>query len=276
MPGGLCIVRCERCSLVYLNPRLTPEAGGHLEGEGDFYEFSGQIVKERIETLFHMVAGFERFIPRCQRKRKRGRLLDVGCNRGFLLEAARRRGWDVMGVESSKIPAEKAREEFGLDVYGQMSELSGLEPFDIVVAWHVVEHTTDPVGFLRRTASAMRSDGILALQVPSFEFLEEYRKREELHKLVCALHNFYFTEDTLRSAICLAGLSPKWVLSNPKDLMLTAICVRQDSGQQGHSTGQFIGPWGQLFHRILRLFRCQRRGTEIAKFLEKNFFNLLR
>jgi hypothetical protein len=181
-----------------------------------------------------------------------------------------------MGVESSKIPAEKAREEFGLDVYGQMSELSGLEPFDIVVAWHVVEHTTDPVGFLRRTASAMRSDGILALQVPSFEFLEEYRKREELHKLVCALHNFYFTEDTLRSAICLAGLSPKWVLSNPKDLMLTAICVRQDSGQQGHSTGQFIGPWGQLFHRILRLFRCQRRGTEIAKFLEKNFFNLLR
>ncbi len=32
--------------------------------------------------------------------RSRGkRWLDIGCNRGMLLEAARRRGWQVTGIE---------------------------------------------------------------------------------------------------------------------------------------------------------------------------------
>ena len=45
-----------------------------------------------------------------------GRLLDVGCGHGLLLDEARRRGYDTVGLELSREAARHAREALGLDV----------------------------------------------------------------------------------------------------------------------------------------------------------------
>src|SRR5919198_1345668 len=45
-----------------------------------------------------------------------GRLLDVGCGHGLLLDEARRRGFEVVGLELSRAAARHARDVLGLDV----------------------------------------------------------------------------------------------------------------------------------------------------------------
>src|SRR3954466_6312805 len=45
-----------------------------------------------------------------------GRLLDVGCGHGLLLDEARRAGWEVLGLELSRRAASHARERLGLRV----------------------------------------------------------------------------------------------------------------------------------------------------------------
>ena len=45
-----------------------------------------------------------------------GRLLDVGCGHGLLLDEARKRGYETVGLELSREAARYARETLGLDV----------------------------------------------------------------------------------------------------------------------------------------------------------------
>ena len=217
---GLVLRRCRGCSLVYLNPRLTGSALAQLEDESAVYNLPADQVEARIADLQRMLSGLERFAPR------RGRLLDVGCGPGFLLEASRREGWTATGVEVSAVAAGRARSAFRADVVASFVGLAGRGPFDLVVAWHVLEHATDPVALLRRVAAVLVPDGVVAIQVPSFAALAEFARREQLAQLVCAVHNSYFTEATLRGVVMRAGLAPAWIRDDPSDLMLTAICGR--------------------------------------------------
>ncbi len=47
----------------------------------------------------------------------KGRVLDLGCGRGFLLDAFRRRGWEVHGTELDERSAAYAREVLGIPVH---------------------------------------------------------------------------------------------------------------------------------------------------------------
>jgi len=222
--GPLHVQRCRGCGTAYLAPRLADDALRRLEDGSTVYDLPADLVRQRINILCDMLRGFERFAPPGRPIR---RVLDIGCNRGLLLEAARRLGWHGVGVELSAVAARRAREEFELEVHADFDglERSAPPPFDLAVAWHVLEHTVDPVGFLCSAARQVRPGGLVAIQVPSFDFLDEFRRRGELGRLVCAVHNYYFTEPTLRLVIDRAGLRPSWVLNNAADLMLTAICV---------------------------------------------------
>lgn len=222
--AALDIVRCRTCGTAYLTPRLSDEALHRLEDDSTVYELAPGVAEQRIEVLGGMLAGFERFATGGTPIR---RVLDIGCNRGLLLEAARRLGWKGVGVELSAVAAQRARDDFGADVYSDFEALARRtpEPFDLAVAWHVLEHTVDPVALIRDAARVVRPNGLIAVQVPSFDFIDDFRRRGKLDSLVCAVHNYYFTERTLRLVIDRAGLRPSWVQNNQGDLMLTAICV---------------------------------------------------
>jgi SAM-dependent methyltransferase len=98
----------------------------------------------------------------------RGRLLDVGCGPGLLLDEARRRGYGAEGLELSDSSAAYAREDLGLTVH--QTPLEEFEPdgrrFDAVVLADVLEHLSDPVGALRRCRKLLRPGGVLCVITP--------------------------------------------------------------------------------------------------------------
>jgi SAM-dependent methyltransferase len=116
----------------------------------------------RRTTARRLLKHVERVAPR------RGRLLEVGCGHGLLLDEARRAGWTVRGLE----PARAAREHatsLGLDVRDAVVE--ELDPaaeglYDAVMMIDVVEHLEDPVATLRAAAGLLTDGGALCIVTP--------------------------------------------------------------------------------------------------------------
>lgn len=216
--GDLSLVRCQGCGIVYLNPRLAPESTAHIEDDSTVYNYEAAAVEQMIDgSLANLIKWLTPSVPSTNR-----RMLDVGCNRGLLMEAARRQGWQVTGVELSPVAAQRAREAYGLTVYPALDALPAGAQFDLITLWHVLEHVHTPVDFLRAVVRHLANPGVLAIQVPDFGAVEEYRARGTESGILCAVHNFYFTGDALLNVARRAGLYPIYFDRDTTNLFLTA------------------------------------------------------
>jgi SAM-dependent methyltransferase len=97
-----------------------------------------------------------------------GTLLDVGCAHGWFLDAARRRGYRVSGIEPDSAVASQAVTR-GHDVAHGLfpAVLPAGAKFDVVVFNDVFEHLPDPRGAFRAIAGALRPGGLLAVNLPN-------------------------------------------------------------------------------------------------------------
>ena len=141
-----------------------------------------------------------------------GRLLDVGCGNGYFLEAARRAGFEVAGLDLSEWATRYVREVFGVNVATCDALDADFPPgcFDVVTLWHNLEHARDPVAVLRRVAEWLAPDGTVILRVPNFFSFDRLWHRDQWQRLSVPYHLVHFTPDTLRRALARAGLRPVW------------------------------------------------------------------
>jgi 2-polyprenyl-3-methyl-5-hydroxy-6-metoxy-1,4-benzoquinol methylase len=94
--------------------------------------------------------------------RHTGRLLEIGCNAGALLAAARDMGWEVSGVDLSSTASEYARTQLGLDVFtGTVEEAAYPDDyFDVIYSHAVLEHVRHPLSMLKECKRIMRPGGV--------------------------------------------------------------------------------------------------------------------
>jgi SAM-dependent methyltransferase len=133
-----------------------------------------------------------------------GRLLDVGCGHGLLLDEARRRGFDVRGLELSRSAADYARGVLGLEVdEATLDEADGR--YDVIVLADVVEHLDDPAGALRTCATLLADGGVLCVVTPDPDSATARLAGARWWGLVPA-HTCLLPRTTLRELLTAAGL----------------------------------------------------------------------
>jgi SAM-dependent methyltransferase len=98
----------------------------------------------------------------------KGRLMDVGCGDGSMLEIARGLGWRAMGLEVDAAAVQAARSR-GLEVVqGSFSCLGEyLGEFDCIICSHVLEHVHEPSTLLLNLYNALKDGGVLLLSSPN-------------------------------------------------------------------------------------------------------------
>ncbi|MBI4662353.1 MAG: class I SAM-dependent methyltransferase [Verrucomicrobia bacterium] len=205
------VYQCASCRIVYLHPIMTPEEE-RLFYEADFTRYMagrGQEGQRNAEDNFAKNRGeAERRHDQLRPwLRKESRVLEIGSATGFLLEALRREGASVTGVEPG--PEYRAYAcERGLQTYASMAEVS-LETFDLILAYYVLEHLRDPVGYLKDLRRRLAPGGAVALEVPNVEdALAWFYQLAAFDRFYWQkAHYFYYSRMTLRAVLERAGFA---------------------------------------------------------------------
>ncbi len=139
-----------------------------------------------------------------------GRVLDVGCGLGFLLSGIDSR-WEKHGVEISQFAARHAGQH-GTVRCGTLHDAHYADGyFDVVVAYHVIEHVADPVGLVREMYRVLRPGGTLMVGTPDFDSACARRFGDRFRLLSDQTHISLFSEASLRRLLEDEGLQVDYV-----------------------------------------------------------------
>jgi SAM-dependent methyltransferase len=211
-------LRCRRCGLVYTSPRLSAHALGELYAgyheHWDAASLEPELLSGSAKTARRRLARIAPLAPG-------RRLLDVGSGSGAFLAEARAAGFEVTGLEPSTRGAAFAADRFGIHeiLVGTLESVElPAAGFDVVNAWHVVEHVFDLDGFVRELARLLPAGGVAAIGTESYahpanRLLRATRlARGRLPRpATSTLHTFVFSPEVLRDVFERRGFATAWL-----------------------------------------------------------------
>jgi SAM-dependent methyltransferase len=163
------LVRSPGCALEWQHPMPTEEALDALY-DATYFERWGNVddpAENAVRDMKRITYGV--VLDAIRRHRPGGALLDVGCALGYLVEAARDRGFDAYGLDRNAHAVSAAAERLGDRVYAGELDARAFpgRSFDVVTLTDVVEHVPDPAFLLTRCRERLSEDGLLALLLPN-------------------------------------------------------------------------------------------------------------
>ncbi|HSK17731.1 MAG TPA: class I SAM-dependent methyltransferase [Longimicrobiales bacterium] len=166
------VVRCDRCTLLFRNPReradeLMDTYGDEEPGDAALEPlFDTQKQSYRTQALrLASIAG------------RSGRGLEVGSYVGAFLAAAAGIGWDFTGIDINDA-ANTFASERGLSVRsGTIEATDPARKYDAVAFWNCFDQLPDPSAAATAARQRLRDGGLLCIRVPNGAFYAAWRAR---------------------------------------------------------------------------------------------------
>ncbi len=200
---GIGVVRCPDCKLIFvpeIDDRIIEEfySAGYFTGSGEETGYGDYLQDESN------LRGNARTILKVINKYKGAaglRLLDIGCAHGFLLDEARKLGYEVFGLEMSEEGWRYATENLGLKVFkGTLSTVEfERDSFDVICLVGTIEHLKDPRHELKMIYSLLKDRGLLVITTI------DTRGLLPLYHIKPPEHLFYFSHGNLRQLLRSTG-----------------------------------------------------------------------
>lgn len=270
------VFTCAACDQIYLWPLLSAEQVRAVyqqlyeTGEGPLPELRDYFALSYNDAASNpLMQLYERWLDAIERHHRPGRLLDIGCSTGLFLVAARRRGWDPVGVDDSEEATRYARQRFALDVHtADFSTFAGANtgPFDVITMWDVIEHARQPVDLLSTVRQSLADGGVLVLATPNQRNILEMLARPmyrvsggyltaPLKKLYVPLHFLYFTPETLERVLVRTGFEVVHITRELTDLRRFTLRPIVRIGLQALFR---VASWTGLENRLFAVARVAR------------------
>jgi len=191
------IWHCGDCELSFTNPRPQDESlGKYYESQeylshdtknsgiiGKLYQFLRKINIRRKYNIVSELIGT-------------GKILDIGCGTGELLNYFQKQKWECLGVEPNAIARNFSKTHYHLKVEEEQS-LQNLQPssFDIISMWHVLEHVSDINKRIDEVKRLLKNEGNLIIALPNLSSWDAVLYKDYWAGLDVPRHLYHFSPE---------------------------------------------------------------------------------
>ena len=198
--NGFDFVRCDKCALVYVNPRMKEkEITKFYDSKADSntraLDFLSSPLQQKIDKELYI-----ELFNKIKKRVPSGKVLDIGCSFGNFLKVAKDRGYEELGLELNNMAAEYGRKKLGVNIEAKLLEDCNFpdNSFDIVSMFGVIEHLFEPVKIVKEIKRILRPGGLFIGRCPNvYGFV--YMVLHELGRTFTGrVHLTYFSEKTLK------------------------------------------------------------------------------
>lgn len=258
---GFCVVKCQNCGLLFTNPRLSEQAVNIASEEsfGPWDKNKSRAAKKlslfirrhpALRRIWHQITG--EYLSEIL-ERSKGRVLDLGCGFGDILEDLTRKGCDACGVETNPMAVEACLKKRLKVSCGTLEEAHfENESFDTVILCHVIEHLPHPKAALKEIYRILKPEGLALVYCPNAgsyfaDFFGKYWQGWAI-----PLHFYHFTDRTIKDLVEGAGFKINRMRSvTPEYFFLYSL--NQSIQNKGHrilSGLQKLGIFNNIFFRL--------------------------
>lgn len=165
--GSTKIIHCKHCDINYLKDFPDQQKLDQYYSEDyDLHSGTGNNAEDEFRRLFrstenlYLISEIKNYIEQTSS------IIDVGCDKAFFLDEARRWGFNVTGIEPMK-SARSYAYNIGINIYDSISKVD--KRFDAVTMWHSLEHFTDPISTINNLKQLMNDNSYIFIRVPAFD-----------------------------------------------------------------------------------------------------------
>jgi SAM-dependent methyltransferase len=177
--------------LVFVLDRVTTGEliGYYASFEDDAY---GDENVECLNFYYHKLGALIR-----KRFPQPGRLLDIGCSRGWFLDTMN--DWECHGNEITTNYGMTAREKHGDRIFiGPFEQYPMLEAyFDVITLQDVFDHIRDPLPTLQKCHKLLKPGGLIAIKVHNISCFYAQLTGSKFYAIIPPSHLFYYDRKTL-------------------------------------------------------------------------------
>ncbi len=204
--GTFSIVQCSSCGFLWTKD--APDETRIRDFYGSAYEAA--LHPSVARPLFRKIrmniqSSFRARMILRKIKKRNGRILDIGCGDGDFLLAMKRKGWTVTGIELSTEKRNSLQKQSIPVLSPDEWEVFPDESFDVVTAWHSLEHLHHPLEILGRVRRVLKPQGIIVIAVPNAGSRQAKRDGPLWFGYDVPRHLWHFTPASLQSILIKTG-----------------------------------------------------------------------
>lgn len=202
--------RCPSCTHVF-KPDVSQQATPHNEQYEDagFIQWRQAHGSRLRRTASRRLRDFARRV-----KMPPGRALEIGCSTGEALQELQRRGWSSYGIEVSRAALDYLRQTApgveticGIDMKAFRPKV---EQFDLVMAFHVVEHIPRLKSFIADAYDVCNPGGYLYIRLPHWNDWSRLVMADAWPGYVTE-HFHFFTRQSISHWLSANGFEPVYI-----------------------------------------------------------------
>ncbi len=192
------LVKCVKCSLILTNPRPASENIAKYY-KSDQYISHTDKANSLINIAYKLIRSYtlRQKLKLVNKYSEAKTLLDYGCGTGHFLNVCRNNNWQAFGYEPDADARKIAEQKNPTSILNSLSKTDAT--FDVITAWHVIEHVHDLSSTIKTLRNKLKNNGYLIMAVPNHKSFDAAHYKEFWAAYDVPRHLYHFDIGSMES-----------------------------------------------------------------------------